>query len=107
VPGDFGVDLHCLLRRLVPVKQLLLDRPEKEKHCQDEEGGEYRRNVKAKPDSHADRRHHPDRGSGRQAVDLVALAQDGARAEESNACHDLGGDTGRIGRRAEGLKPEP
>jgi hypothetical protein len=89
------------------VEQLLLDRPEEEKHGEDEEGGEDRGNVEAEADSHSDRRHHPDRGRGGQAVDLAALAEDGAGAKKPDPCHDLGRDTGRVSGRAEGLETQP
>jgi hypothetical protein len=88
------------------VEQPLLDRPEQEKHEQDEDGGEDGGNVKAETDTHADRRHHPDRGCCCQAVDLVALAQNGAGAQEADASHHLGRDAGRVGSGAEYLETE-
>ena len=89
------------------MEQLLLDRPEKEKHGQDEDRGEYGGDVKAKTDSHSDRCHHPDRGCSCQAVHLIALAQDGAGAKEADPGYDLGRDAGRVGRGAERLEAQP
>jgi hypothetical protein len=39
-------------------------------------------------------------------VDFVALAQDGAGAEEADASHHLGRDAGRVGGGAEYLEAE-
>jgi hypothetical protein len=88
------------------VKEQVLDRPEQEQHRQDQARGEDRRHVKAEADGHPDGGHHPDRCCCREAVDLVALAQDGAGAEESNACDNLGGDSRRIRGALEGLETQ-
>jgi hypothetical protein len=40
-------------------------------------------------------------------VDLIALAQDGAGAQEADACDHLSGDARRVGARAENFKPQP
>jgi hypothetical protein len=89
------------------VEQPLLDRPEEDKHRQDQDRREDRRNVEAETDGHPDRRHHPDRRCGGQTVHLVALAEDGACAKEPDPCDDLGRDTRRICWGAEDLEPEP
>src|SRR5487761_562981 len=104
--GD-DLDFDRLLNLPVPVKQQLLDRPEKEEHGQDEPGGEYRRHVKAETNGHPDCGHEPNRGRGGEAVDLVALAEDGARAKEANSRHDLGRDAGRVRGAAKRLEPQP
>lgn len=97
---------HRLLNLLVPVKQQLLDRAKEKEHRQDQEGGEYRRHVEAEADGHPDRRHDPDRCRCREAVDLVALPQDRARAKEADPGDDLRGNSCRVGGAAEQLEPE-
>jgi hypothetical protein len=103
--GD-DLDFDRLFDCLVPVEQLVLDRPEKEKHGQYEDGGEDRRDVEAEADGHPDGRHHPDRSRGGQAVDLIALAKDRAGPEEADARYDLRGDAGRVGGGAENFEAQ-
>src|SRR5882724_3936651 len=95
-----------LLNLLVPVEQHVLDGSEKEQHREDQRSGEYRRRVKAETDGHPDCRHDPDRCRRREAVDLVALAQDGAGAKEADAGNDLRRDSCRVCRTFESLEPE-
>jgi len=92
---------------LEPVEQNLLDGPEKKKHREDQAGREDRRHIKAETDGHPDRSHNPDRGGCREAVDLVALPQDGPGAEEANSRHDLGGDSRWVCGTAKSLEPQP
>ena len=89
------------------MEQKLLDWPEKEKHRENQAGGEDPRNIEAETNGHPDCRHHPDRSGSGEAVDLVALPQDGARAEEAHSGHDLRGDPGRVGGTAKGFEPKP
>jgi hypothetical protein len=95
-----------ILNLLVPVEQHVLDGAKEKEHRQDQARGEYRRHVEAEADGHPDCRHDPDRCSCGEAVDLVALAQDGARAKEADAGNDLGRDSGRVSRTFENLEPQ-
>jgi hypothetical protein len=85
-----------LLDLLVPVEQPHFDRPKEDEHGKDEKRGEYCRNIEAETDGHSDRRHHPYRCSGGEAVNLVALAKDGTGAEKADACHHLSCDSRRV-----------
>src|SRR6267143_6245573 len=74
----------------------LLDRPDRDQHHDDESRRENRDHVVAESDGHADRSRDPDRSRGRQAVHVVALAQDRTRTEEPDAGDDLGGYARRV-----------
>jgi hypothetical protein len=102
-----GLYIGGVLNLAVTVEQHLLDGPEEEQHREDEEGGEDRCHVKAETDSHPDRGHDPDRGGCGEAVYLVALAEDGAGAEETDSSNDLGGDSRWVRGAAKCLEPQP
>jgi hypothetical protein len=108
VTSSWGDDLYFdrILNLLVPVEQHVLDGTKEKEHRQDQEGREYRWHVEAEADGHPDCRHDPDRCSCREAVDLVALAQDCARAQEPDARYDLRRDSCRVCRTFESLEPE-
>src|SRR6478609_9229614 len=89
--GDLYFDR--ILNLLVPVEQHVLDGAKEKEHRQDQEGGEYRRHVKAEADGHADGSHDPDGCGRRKTMDLVALAEDCARAKEADAGDDLRRDS--------------
>jgi hypothetical protein len=88
------------------VEEPHLDRPHQDEHEKYESCGEDRRKVETEADRHPDGGRHPDRGCCCEAVDLIALAEDGAGAEEPNARDDLCRDAGGVGRRAKGLESE-
>jgi hypothetical protein len=95
-----------ILNLLVPVEQHVLDGAKEKEHRQDQEGGEYRRHVEAEADGHPDCRHDPDRCGCREAVDLVALAEDCARTKKADAGNDLRRDACRVCRSFESLEAE-
>jgi hypothetical protein len=78
------------------VEQPALERPDGDEGNQHQRRGEYPNPHVAETDHHAHRRYYPDRGRGGQSPDLNALPEDGPGAEETNAGHDLRGDTGWI-----------
>src|SRR5436190_12857119 len=69
--------------------QLVLERPEAREHHRDERARTRGLDIPAGADRDADRRHHPDRGCGRQPGDRAARLHDGPGADEADARDDL------------------
>lgn len=83
------------------LEEPVFERPDGDQRHNHQHSGEDRDAEETEPNRHAERRHHPDRRSSRQAANVFALAEYRPSTEESDARHNLRSYAGRVDTRSE------